>query len=113
MTRSDLIKVLVKHYASLNAAVVDRTVRDIIEMMNEALEKEDRIEIRGFGTFEVRRYNPRLARNPRTGEEVQLPARRGIHFKPGVILKERVDNLKANKLNPDIATTPIESLKDK
>ena len=50
-----------------------------------------RIEIRGFGSFTINRRPPRLGRNPRSGESVQIPEKRVPHFKPGKALREAVD----------------------
>lgn len=55
--------------------------------MTESIIQGDRIEARGFGVFEVKKTNPRNARNPRTGEPVFVPARRKVMFKPGKVLK--------------------------
>jgi nucleoid DNA-binding protein len=57
--------------------------------------REGRIELRNFGVFEVRQRKPRKARNPRTGEQVKVPARRVVTFKPGRQMGERVARLKA------------------
>ncbi len=59
--------------------------------MAEALESGERIEIRDFGSFDVRQRSARLARNPKTGESVHLPVKKKIHFKPGKEMRERVD----------------------
>ena len=59
--------------------------------MSDALEQGQRIEIRGFGSFGVTRRNPRLGRNPRTGQSVAIPERRVPHFKPGKALRDAVD----------------------
>ncbi len=58
--------------------------------MKEALADQNNIEIRGFGTFKVRRRKARVARNPRTGERVEVPARSVPVFKPSKDLRERV-----------------------
>ena len=60
--------------------------------MIETLSQGERIEIRGFGSFEVRLREPRIAHNPKTGERVDLPARKVVHFKPGVELRNRVNS---------------------
>lgn len=51
--------------------------------MVDALAKGERIEIRGFGSFDLRYWSPRIARDPKTGEPVQLSAKVAVHFKPG------------------------------
>lgn len=63
--------------------------------MAKALESRERIEIRDFGSFDVRQRPARLARNPKTGESVQLPVKTVVHFKPGKEMRERVDASRA------------------
>ncbi len=64
-------------------------VQSLFDAMRESLEKGDRIEIRGFGVFQVKNTRPKpAARNPRTGERIRVPARRKTHFKPGKLLKD-------------------------
>ena len=59
--------------------------------MITALEKGERIEVRGFGLFNLHYHAARIGRNPIMGELVQLPKKVALHFKPGCALKERVD----------------------
>ena len=59
--------------------------------MANALAQGQRIEIRGFGGFDLHHRAPRRARNPMTGEAVQLPAKVALHFKPGKDMKDRVN----------------------
>ena len=59
--------------------------------MADALIKDERIEIRGFGSFNLRHRLPRIARNPKTGEPINSPAKVVVHFKPGKEMKDRVD----------------------
>ena len=70
---------------SLAASMVD----SMFAAMRESLIEGNRIEIRGFGVFQVKKTKPKpAARNPRTGEIIYVPARRKTHFKPGKLLKE-------------------------
>ena len=94
MTRAELIESLANKHKELSPKVVDASVREIFELMIETLAKGDRIEIRGFGSFEIRTREPRMAHNPKTGEKVSLDERRAVHFKPGVELKSRVNAYK-------------------
>ena len=71
--------------------------------MSDALVRGHRIEIRGFGSFSVNRRPPRIGRNPRSGESVQIPEKRVPHFKPGKALREAVD---ARSAELGIKTTP-------
>ena len=70
---------------------VELALNCILGQMADALVEGERIEIRGFGSFDLRHRPPRIARNPRTGEAVNLPAKVAIHFKPGKEMKDRVD----------------------
>ena len=64
----------------------------ILDAMSEALVKGDRIEIRGFGSFSLNYRPPRVGRNPKSGEKVDVPEKWVPHFKAGKELRERVDN---------------------
>jgi integration host factor subunit beta len=76
-------------------------VKEIIEQLFDGiiktLETEGRIELRNFGVFEVKRRKPRKARNPRTGEEVMVPARLAVSFKQGREMEQRVAKVKKLK----------------
>jgi integration host factor subunit beta len=63
----------------------------MLDAMTDALARGHRIEIRGFGSFSVTRRPPRVGRNPRSGEQVQIPEKLVPHFKPGKALREAVD----------------------
>ena len=70
---------------------VEVIVNTIFDSMTDALRHGDRIEIRGFGSFEVRVRKPRLGRNPKTGSSVSVGERRVPFFKVGKELRERVN----------------------
>jgi integration host factor subunit beta len=70
---------------------VELAVNCLLKHMADAITKGERIEIRGFGSFDLHHRPPRSARNPRTGEAVDLPAKVVVHFKPGKEMKDRVD----------------------
>ena len=99
MTKSDLILRLAERLNNqalgLNAQVVQRdcevSVRLLLDAMMRSLIRGDRIEIRGFGTFSVNVRPPRVGRNPKSGQEVAVPAKRVPHFKPGKDLRLRVN----------------------
>jgi len=63
----------------------------VIEAISGALSTGDRVELRGFGSFTVKKRAPRVGRNPKTGASVNVPAKVVPHFKPGKELRERVD----------------------
>jgi integration host factor subunit beta len=83
-------------FPELQLKDVELAVNCMFEQMNTALENGERIEIRGFGGFSLRHRPPRLGRNPKTGEAVQLPAKIVLHFKPGKELKDRVNAARNN-----------------
>ena len=99
MTKSDLILRLAERLNNpalgLNAQVVQRdcevSVRLLLDAMMRSLIRGDRIEIRGFGTFSVNVRPPRVGRNPKSGQEVAVPAKRVPHLKPGKDLRLRVN----------------------
>jgi integration host factor subunit beta len=94
MTKNDLIKKLQEQFKSYSQKDVNYVVNIIFDSMVEALQRGERIELRGFGSFEIRQRKPRLARNPKTGASVNLKERRVPFFKTGKELKLMVDNKK-------------------
>lgn len=91
MTKSELIEALAEKYPNLPIKDVEIAVKSIIDNMAETLATGERIEIRGFGSFSLHYRAPRVGRNPKTGESVNLEAKYVPHFKPGKELRERVD----------------------
>src|SRR5207245_4315411 len=75
----------------LAARDADEAVKTILDMMSAALIEAGRIEIRGFGSFALNYRPPRIGRNPKSGERVQVPAKFVPHFKAGKELRVRVD----------------------
>ena len=93
MTKSELIARLAERFPQLVAKDADFAVKMILDAMSDALVRGDRIEIRGFGSFGLNYRPPRMGRNPKTGEKVQVPKKYVPHFKAGKELRERVDVL--------------------
>jgi integration host factor subunit beta len=93
MTKSELIARLAVRFPQLVAKDADYAVKMILDAMIEALTRGDRIEIRGFGSFALNYRPPRIGRNPKSGDKVQVPAKYVPHFKAGKELRERVDQL--------------------
>ncbi len=91
MTRSQLIQRLAQQHPYLGHHEVERIVKTIFEKISEALARGERIELRGFGSFTVKERAPRVGRNPRTGEAVQVPAKLRPHFKSGKELRRRIN----------------------
>ncbi|KDN12956.1 Integration host factor beta subunit [Snodgrassella communis] len=75
----------------LNAKDVEQSIKILVDTMTRALAKGQRIEIRGFGSFDLNHRPARIGRNPKTGEKVSVPEKYVPHFKPGKELRERVD----------------------
>jgi integration host factor subunit beta len=91
MTKSELIERIACVQHQLSAKDVELAVKMMLDQMAEALADGDRIEIRGFGSFSLHFRPPRLGRNPKTGEKVELAGKFVPHFKPGKELKDRVN----------------------
>ncbi|MEZ5824644.1 MAG: integration host factor subunit beta [Geminicoccaceae bacterium] len=91
MTKSDLIKRLAEANPHLYLRDIERIVATVFEEMTAALERGDRVELRGFGAFSVRSRSARTGRNPRTGSEVDVPDKVVPYFKTGKELRERLN----------------------
>jgi integration host factor subunit beta len=92
MTKSELIERITDRHPELSNKDIELAVKTILETMSQALSQGDRIEIRGFGSFSLHFRNPRLGRNPKTGESVELRGKYVPHFKPGKELREQVNH---------------------
>ena len=91
MVKSELIQALKDKLPELQARDVELAVNCILTQLADALAQGQRIEIRGFGTFNCRHKSPRLRRNPKTGAAVHSSAKVSVHFKPGKDMKDRVN----------------------
>lgn len=91
MTKSELIEKLTAKLDYLAAKDVEEAVKGTLDLMSDTLTKGERIEIRGFGSFSLHYRAPRVGRNPKTGESVDLDGKYVPHFKPGKELRERVN----------------------
>ena len=74
MTKSELIENLSAKHPSLAIKEIEGTVKDILELIAQSLEDANRVEIRGFGSFSLHYRQPRLGRNPKTGDSLKLAA---------------------------------------
>ena len=92
MTASELIERIAKAQPQLSEHDVQLAVKAMLRQMRDALAAGERIEIRGFGSFCLRRRRPRIGHNPQTGEAVALPTPQAPRFRPGKELRERVTN---------------------
>ena len=91
MTKSELIEQLSKQQTHLAFKDVELAVKCILEQMCQSLATNERIEVRGFGSFSLHHRKPRMGRNPKTGDAVSLTEKYVPHFKPGKELRDRVD----------------------
>ena len=93
MTRSDLLAKVAAVYPYISVRNVDRVVSIVFNKMIEALKQGGRVELRGFGTFSIRRREATVGRNPRTGESVNIAEKNVPFFKPGKQLKEYINGI--------------------
>ena len=92
LTKSELIERVAQRQSQLSQKDVELAVKTMLEEMSQALATGGRIEIRGFGSFSLHYRAPRLGRNPKTGESVDLTGKYVPHFKPGKELRDRVNS---------------------
>ncbi|MCO6512539.1 MAG: HU family DNA-binding protein [Aridibacter famidurans] len=90
MTKADLVEIVAKE-ADMTKKDVEQLVEIIFDSIVSTLNKGEKIELRGFGSFRVRERNARKGRNPKTGEPVEIPAKRVAYFKPGKDLKDIIN----------------------
>lgn len=91
MIRSELIQKIADENPHLFQRDVERIVNTIFEEIVEALSRGDRVELRGFGAFSVKKRDARLGRNPRTGEAVEVDQKWVPFFKTGKLLRDRLN----------------------
>jgi len=91
MTKSELIDIVAEAHGQITRREAEVVVNEVFDAISGALTAGDRVELRGFGSFTVKKRAPRVGRNPKTGEAVQVPEKTVPHFKPGKELRERVD----------------------
>lgn len=91
MTKSELIQKLAERNPHLYMRDVEKIVDTVFDEITKALANGDRVELRGFGAFSVKERDARIGRNPRTGESVQVEAKRLPFFKTGKALRERLN----------------------
>jgi integration host factor subunit alpha len=87
MTKADLVENMYEK-VGLSKEESARIVELVLEIIKETLEREEKIKISGFGNFLVRKKRPRRGRNPQTGEEIEISARKVLTFKASPILKK-------------------------
>jgi integration host factor subunit alpha len=91
LTKAELAEVLFDKYG-ISKQEAKVLVEGFFEEIRVALENGEQVKLSGFGNFELRTKNQRPGRNPKTGEEIPISARRVVTFKPGQKFKSRVEN---------------------
>lgn len=90
MTKADLVERVARE-ADMTKKDAEQLVEIIFDTIISTLNKGEKIELRGFGSFRLRERNARKGRNPKTGDTVSIPAKRVAYFKPGKELKELIN----------------------
>ncbi len=101
MTKSGLIEAVAEKTPHISKKDTEIVVNTIFDSMTQALKKGERIEIRGFGSFQVKIREAREGRNPKTGDPVHISAKRTPFFKVGKELKEMVDGVQPEAVQQD------------
>jgi integration host factor subunit beta len=104
MTKADLVEEVAK-ITELTRKDSEVIVDTLFESVIKALRTGDKLEVRGFGSFRVRQRNARVGRNPKTGEKVEVPAKRVPYFKPSKELKDLIND----GTEPPVTTTETSS----
>lgn len=91
MVRSELVEALAVEFPDLDRQVVEKIVSLFVEEIVARLSKGGRVELRGFGSFTLRTYEPRIGRNPKSGETVDVSASSRPFFKPGKPILARLN----------------------
>lgn len=89
MNKTELVRA-VSEKTHLAQKDIEVALNGIVETIGEALSQGDAVQLVGFGSFQVKQTSARVGRNPRNGEEMQIPAKKRPAFRPGKQLKERV-----------------------
>lgn len=91
MTKSELVAAMAIRFPKLMKADTEIAVSEILGAIGQAMANGHRVEIRGFGTFALNYRPPRIGRNPKTGERVDVPGKYSPHFRPAKEMRDRVD----------------------
>ncbi|HEX8240871.1 MAG TPA: integration host factor subunit beta [Allosphingosinicella sp.] len=91
MIRSELVQMLCDDHPDLTGKEIERVVSAFFDSVTEQLQQGGRVELRGFGAFSTREREARKGRNPRTGDAVDVDAKRVPYFKPGKEMRERLN----------------------
>ena len=100
MTKVDIIENIYEK-VGFSKKEVAKIVESVFDIIKEILEKEDKIKISGFGNFVVRKKKSRRGRNPQTGTDIEITARRILTFKPSQVLKGGLNHPKSSEAPPE------------
>lgn len=99
MTKSELAKMIASKYPYLYAKDIQNIIDDIFAEITQSLSDGYRIELRGFGAFSLRQRKPRVARNPKTEQRLELGARHSLYFRASKELREKLNSIKNVKVS--------------
>jgi len=91
MTKADIVESIYERVGGFSKKEAAEIVETVFDTIKHTLEKGEKIKISGFGNFVVREKNSRIGRNPQTGEEITISARRVLTFKPSQVLKNSLN----------------------
>ena len=97
MTKADLVEAVARN-ADLSKKQSETIVDIMLNKLTDALQRSEGVELRGFGSFRIRKRGSRQGRNPKTGRSVQVPAKRVVYFKMGKELKDLINYERDNYL---------------
>lgn len=89
MTKAELVWIMKKD-ASISKAAAEKALQSFVNAVTKALKRGDKLTLPGFGTFSVAKRKARMGRNPQTGKEIKIPAKKVPRFKPGNLFKNAV-----------------------
>ena len=89
MTKKEIV-IRIADETDIKQVDVKKTVQMTLDFIVDSLSKAETVELRNFGIFKVKTRKPRLGRNPKTGESVEIPGKKVVTFKAGLVMKEKV-----------------------
>ena len=92
IVKSDLLKQLKKNFPNFQSKDLERIIVIVLREIKESLKRGERVELRGFGIFHTNIQKARISRNPKTGEKVNTPQKKTIHFKMSKDLFKKLNN---------------------
>jgi integration host factor subunit beta len=97
IVKSNLLKQLSDSYPNFLKKDLEKFLNIILSEIKQALYKGERVELRGFGVWSIHIQKARISRNPKTGEKIETPQKKTIHFKMGKELFKKLNNLNNNE----------------